>query len=379
MRWVMHVDMDAFFASVEQLDNPQYRGKPLIVGCKSHRGVVSTCSYEAREYGVHSAMPIIQAKRLCPNGIFVSGRMGRYVEVSQQIMKIFTEFSPCVEPLSISIDEAFLDLSGMEHLVGDITLLGRNIKMRIKEVTGLTASVGLAPNKFLAKLGSDLRKPDGLVIIYENKAKEFIAPLPVNKIFGIGKKANEALKKIGIITIGQLAACDELYLKNILGNNTALVQNLARGIDDRPVENSREAKSIGKETTYMEDLLTQEKYHDALWDLSQQVGWRIRNSGLAGRTVTLKVKYRSFKSVTRSITTEVPVSVDEDIFALVEKLITQIKWAEPVRLLGISVSKLVPAGELLLDFARDEKRQKRSAALDALKNKFGEHIIKRGK
>jgi len=377
MRWVMHVDMDAFFASVEQLDNPKYRGKPLIVGGKSHRGVVSTCSYEAREYGVHSAMPIIQAKRLCPNGIFVSGRMGRYVEVSQQIMKIFTEFSPCVEPLSI--DEAFLDLSGMEHLVGDITLLGRKIKMRIKEVTGLTASVGLAPNKFLAKLGSDLRKPDGLVIISAHEAKEFIAPLPVNKIFGIGKKANEALKKIGIITIGQLAACDELYLKNILGNNTALVQNLARGIDDRPVEDTREAKSIGKETTYMEDLLTQEKYHDALWDLSQQVGWRIRNSGLAGRTVTLKVKYCSFKSVTRSITTEVPVSVDEDIFALVEKLITQIKWAEPVRLLGVSVSKLVPAGELLLAFARDEKQQKRSAALDALKNKFGEHIIKRGK
>ncbi|MFA7067932.1 MAG: DNA polymerase IV [Acidaminococcaceae bacterium] len=377
MRWVMHVDMDAFFASVEQLDNPQYRGKPLIVGGKSHRGVVSTCSYEAREYGVHSAMPIVQAKRLCPNGIFVSGRMGRYVEVSQQMMKIFAEFSPCVEPLSI--DEAFLDLSGMEHLVGDITLLGRKIKMRIKEVTGLTASVGLAPNKFLAKLGSDLRKPDGLVIISAHNAKEFIAPLPVNKIFGIGKKANEALQKIGIITIGQLAACDELYLKNILGNNTALVQNLARGIDDRPVENTREAKSIGKETTYMEDLLTQEKYHDALWDLSQQVGWRVRNICLAGRTVTLKVKYRSFKSVTRSITTEVPVSADEDIFALVEKLIGQIKWAEPVRLLGVSVSKLVPAGELLLDFARDEKQQKRNAALDALKNKFGEHIIKRGK
>ena len=377
MRWVMHVDMDAFFASVEQLDNPQYRGKPLIVGGKSHRGVVSTCSYEAREYGVHSAMPIVQAKRLCPNGIFVSGRMGRYVEVSQQMMKIFAEFSPCVEPLSI--DEAFLDLSGMEHLVGDITLLGRKIKMRIKEVTGLTASVGLAPNRFLAKLGSDLRKPDGLVIISAHNAKEFIAPLPVNKIFGIGKKANEALQKIGIITIGQLAACDELYLKNILGNNTALVQNLARGIDDRPVENTREAKSIGKETTYMEDLLTQEKYHDALWDLSQQVGWRVRNICLAGRTVTLKVKYRSFKSVTRSITTEVPVSADEDIFALVEKLIGQIKWAEPVRLLGVSVSKLVPAGELLLDFARDEKQQKRNAALDALKNKFGEHIIKRGK
>ena len=265
MRWVMHVDMDAFFASVEQLDNPQYRGKPIIVGGKSHRGVVSTCSYEARKYGVHSAMPIAQAHRLCPNGIFVAGRMGRYMEVSRQIMQVFAEFSPCVEPLSI--DEAFLDLSGMENLVGNIATLGSKIKKRIKEATGLNASVGLAPNKFLAKLGSDLRKPDGLVIISASEAREFIAPLPVNKIFGIGKSANEALNKIGVFTIGQLAVCDEVYIKQILGKNTVLVQNLARGIDDRLVENSREAKSIGKETTYMEDLLTKEKYHDALWDL----------------------------------------------------------------------------------------------------------------
>lgn len=377
MRWVMHVDMDAFFASVEQLDNPQYRGKPIIVGGKSHRGVVSTCSYEARKYGVHSAMPIVQAHRLCPNGIFVAGRMGRYMEVSRQIMQVFAEFSPCVEPLSI--DEAFLDLSGMENLVGNIATLGSNIKKRIKEVTGLNASVGLAPNKFLAKLGSDLRKPDGLVIISASEAREFIAPLPVNKIFGIGKSANEALNKIGVFTIGQLAVCDEVYIKQILGKNTVLVQNLARGIDDRLVENSREAKSIGKETTYMEDLLTKENYHDALWDLCQQVGWRVRNKELAGHTVTLKVKYSSFKSVTRSITIESAVSLDEDIFALVEKLIAQVKWLEPVRLLGVSVSKLVPAGEFSLAFDQDEKRKKRNAALDALKNKYGEHIIKRGK
>ena len=376
-RWIMHVDMDAFFASVEQLDNPQYRGKPIIVGGKSHRGVVSTCSYEARKYGVHSAMPIAQAHRLCPNGIFVAGRMGRYMEVSRQIMQVFAEFSPCVEPLSI--DEAFLDLSGMENLVGNIATLGSKIKKRIKEVTGLNASVGLAPNKFLAKLGSDLRKPDGLVIISASEAREFIAPLPVNKIFGIGKSANEALNKIGVFTIGQLAVCDEVYIKQILGKNTVLVQNLARGIDDRLVENSREAKSIGKETTYMEDLLTKEKYHDALWDLCQQVGWRVRNKELAGHTVTLKVKYSSFKSVTRSITIESAVSLDEDIFALVEKLIAQVKWLEPVRLLGVSVSKLVPAGEFSLAFDQDEKRKKRNAALDALKNKYGEHIIKRGK
>ena len=172
---------------------------------------------------------------------------------------------------------------------------------------------------------------------------------------------------------------NKIYLKNILGNNTTLVQNLALGIDDRQVENSREPKSIGRETTYGDDLLTQKEYHDALWNLSQQVGWRVRNSDLAGHTVTLKVKYRSFKSVTRSVTAETPVSLDEDIFALVEKLVAQVKWAEPVRLLGVTVSKFATAGELVLDFAHDEKREKRNATLDALKNKFGEQIIKRGK
>lgn len=373
----MHVDMDAFFAAVEQLDNPQYQGKPVIVGGKSQRGVVATCSYEARKYGVHSAMSTAQAHRLCPNGIFLAGRRERYMEVSRQIMRIFSEFSPCVEPLSI--DEAFLDLSGMENLVGNIENVGEKIKKRIKEVTGLNASVGLAPNKFLAKLGSDLRKPDGLVIISASTARDFIAPLPVNKIFGIGKSANEALNKIGIFTMGQLAVCDEIYLKNILGKNTALVQNLARGIDNRAVENNREIKSISKESTYMEDLLTREEQHDALWNLCQQVGWRLRNKEYAGQTVTLKVKYNSFKNVTRSITVESAVSGDEDIFALVETLVNQVKWVEPVRLLGVAVSKLVPAGELLLDFAQDEKRKKRNSILDALKNKYGENIIKRGK
>ena len=183
MRWIMHVDMDAFFASVEQLDNPAYRGLPVIVGGNSVRGVVSTCSYEARRFGVRSAMSSVMAYRLCPQGIFVQGRMWRYKEVSQQIMSIFHEFSPQVEPLSI--DEAFLDLTGMEHLVGDVPALGQQIKDRIHAVTGLTASVGLAPNKFLAKLASDLRKPDGLVIIRQEEAADFIAPLPIGKIFGM--------------------------------------------------------------------------------------------------------------------------------------------------------------------------------------------------
>lgn len=376
-RWIMHVDMDAFFASVEQLDFPEYRGKPLIVGGQSNRGVVSTCSYEARKYGVHSAMPMVEARRLCPQGIFVPGRMQRYTEISQAIMDVFNEFSPCVEQLSI--DEAFLDLTGMERLVGDVTKLGQAIKASIKERTGLTASAGIAPNKFLAKLASDLQKPDGLVIIREEEAQSFIAPLPVRKIFGIGERAEKGLLQFGITTIGQLAACEPQYLKKIFGNNAETIHLLAQGKDDRPVECMREMKSIGKETTFLADLCTAKDRQRELLDLCEQVGWRVRNRGIAGHTVTLKVKYASFKVITRSLTLEVPVSLDEEIFALIMRLATQVTWTEPVRLLGVTLSKLVPEeGEPLLAFEEDKKRRDRNAVLDALKNKFGEKIIKRG-
>ncbi|MBP8743073.1 MAG: DNA polymerase IV, partial [Acidaminococcaceae bacterium] len=214
-RWIMHVDMDAFFASVEQLDHPEYRGKPVIVGGQSERGVVSTCSYEARKFGVRSAMSMVEAHRRCPQAIFVQGRMSRYVEVSRTIMAVFREFSPCIEPLSV--DEAFLDMTGITGVAEDIAKAGLAVKTRIKEKTGLTASVGIAPNKFLAKLASDLEKPDGMVIIREEAAKDLIAPLPVRKIFGIGEKTEKGLLQLGILTIGQLAGCDPKFLKKVLG------------------------------------------------------------------------------------------------------------------------------------------------------------------
>jgi len=377
MRWVMHVDMDAFFASVEQLDNPSLQGKPLIVGGLSERGVVSTCSYEARKYGVHSAMSMVKARQLCPQGIFIPGHYQRYEEESAKIMAIFREFSPCVE--AISIDEAFLDLSGMEHLVGDVENIAAQIKACIKAKTGLTASVGLAPNKFLAKLASDLQKPDGLVIIHQEESAAFIAPLPVGKIFGVGRHTCEALQRIGIRTIGQLAACPFATLQHILGNQAEEIQGYAQGLDDRPVISDGERKSLGKETTFAQDLYTEEERHTALWSLSQQVGWRLRNCQKAGYTVTLKVKYNSFRVITRSITLTMPISLDEDIFALIKKAAGEVRWTEPVRLLGVTVGKLVPDGEVGLGFAEDTKKQKRSAALDALKNKFGENIIRRGK
>ena len=376
-RWIMHVDMDAFFASVEQLDHPEYRGKPVIVGGQSERGVVSTCSYEARKFGVRSAMSMVEAHRRCPQAIFVQGRMSRYAEISRSIMAVFREFSPCIEPLSI--DEAFLDMTGITGVAEDIAKAGLAIKTRIKEKTGLTASVGIAPNKFLAKLASDLEKPDGLVIIREEAAKDLIAPLPVRKIFGIGEKTEKGLLQLGILTIGQLAGCDPKFLKKVLGNSAETIHLLAQGKDNRPVECVQETKSIGKETTFPYDLTTPRERHSELLDLCEQVGWRLRNNEVAGHTVTLKVKFASFRSITRSSTVEIPVNFDEEIFTVISRLAEQVAWTEPVRLLGVSLSKLVPAGVAPLVAAEDDAAmRKRNAVLDSLKNRFGENIIKRG-
>ena len=245
--------------------------------------------------------------------------------------------------------------------------------------TGLTASVGIAPNKFLAKLASDLEKPDGLFIIREEEAEKIIAPLSVRRIFGIGEKAEKGLLQLGITTIGQLAACDPRFLKKVLGNNADTIHLLAQGKDERPVECFHEIKSIGKETTFAADLTKPAERRSELLDLCEQVGWRVRNRGVAGHTVTLKVKYASFKAITRSATMEVPVSLDEEIFAIINRLAEQVAWTEPVRLLGVSLSKLVPeGGEPLVAMADDAVMRKRNAVLDSLKNRFGEKIIKRG-
>ena len=374
-RYIMHVDMDAFFASVEQLDHPEYRGKPVIVGGLSGRGVVSTCSYEARKFGVHSAMPMATAHRLCPQAIYVQGRYGRYQEVSREIRKIFQEFSPLVEPLSI--DEAFLDLTGMEALAGDVYALGPKIKQAIRERTGLTASVGLAPNKFLAKLASDLRKPDGMVIIRPEEVAATIAPLPVGRIFGLGQRSVAALEKMGIRTIGQLAACDLRLLRPLLGKNAEEIRNRAQGLDSRSVVPDEQRKSLGKENTFPVDLVGMETCLGALWDLCQQVGWRLRCAGLSGCTVTLKVKTGTFQLLTRSRTVEEPLSQDEELMEQIRLLARQLSWSQPVRLLGVSVSHLVPAGSqsLALD---DERRQKRNRTLEALKQRFGEDLIRKG-
>ena len=375
-RWIMHVDMDAFYASVEILDNPDLKGLPVIVGGRSARGVVSTCSYEARKFGVHSAMPLFEARRLCPHGVYLPVRPHRYAEMSGKIMAIFRETSPLVEQLSI--DEAFLDLTGMERLGGAETI-AHQVQDRIQEELKLSASVGLAPNKFLAKLASDMDKPHGFVKITPGEAETMLAPMPVTKIFGIGRSAEDKLKQFGIEKIGQLASADVAILRKVFGINAEQVKRLALGLDDRPVVNEEEAKSIGKENTFDYDLTDFESCRDEVLDLSGQVGWRLRRENLAGHTVTLKVKFADFHTITRSSTGDRLIAWDEDIFSLAEQMLRKINVKPGVRLLGVSVSNLFrPEDEPVLGFAEDERMQRRNRAIDSLKSKFGENIIKRG-
>ena len=375
-RWIMHVDMDAFYASVEILDNPDLKGLPVIVGGRSARGVVSTCSYEARKFGVHSAMPLFEARRLCPHGVYLPVRPHRYAEMSGKIMAIFRETSPLVEQLSI--DEAFLDLTGMERLGGAETI-AHQVQDRIQEELKLSASVGLAPNKFLAKLASDMDKPHGFVKITPGEAETMLAPMPVTKIFGIGRSAEDKLKQFGIEKIGQLASADVAILRKVFGINAEQVKRLALGLDDRPVVNEEEAKSIGKENTFDYDLTDFESCRDEVLDLSGQVGWRLRRENLAGHTVTLKVKFADFHTITRSSTGDRLIAWDEEIFSLAEQMLRKINVKPGVRLLGVSVSNLFrPEDEPVLGFAEDERMQRRNRAIDSLKSKFGENIIKRG-
>lgn len=376
LRWIMHVDMDAFFASVEQLDNPDLRGKPVIVGGQSCRGVVSTCSYEARRYGVHSAMSMAEARKLCPHGEYVPVRMRRYQEISQKIMSIFHDFTPLVEQLSI--DEAFLDVSGMEKLYHNTEEIGWLIKKRIAAETGLTASVGLAPNKFLAKMASDLQKPDGFTIIRHAEAAKFIADFPVTKIFGIGRMAEKSLLQYGIATIGQLAAAENNVLKKVFGKNADSVHRLAQGIDERPVVTESVPKSIGRETTFTQDLFTEEQCRRELLKLSGQTGFRLRSKGYSGHTLTLKVKFTDFRIVTRSITSETDICCDEEIYTLAVKLLHEVDLKKGIRLLGVTVSNLSAGDCGTLGFEEDKKQLQRNEAVDALKKRFGENIIKRG-
>jgi DNA polymerase-4 len=374
--------MDAFYASIEQLDNPALKGKPVIVGgTPKERGVVSAASYEARKFGVHSAMPMVQAVRLCPQGVFVPGRMERYVEISRKIQSIFLNYTPDVEPLSL--DEAFLDVTGCISLFGSAESIGRKIKAEIKDQLGLTASVGIAPNKFLAKLASDLKKPDGFVVLTEQNKQQILDPLPVSKIWGIGKVTAEALKQAGISTIHQLRTTPESILKSIFGNQVFDIVELAQGIDDRRVEPVSQSKSISSEHTFETDVLDKDVLLGVLLGQVEEVSQRLRAEGLEARTITLKIRYGDFKTITRSHTLDQPTNTTFLLWQEAERLFNQWhrKSAAPLRLLGFGASGLSPKGtgqQLLFSDPEEEKHKKIDSAFDTIRKKYGDDSLKRG-
>ena len=405
----MHVDMDAFFASVEQLDHPEYKGHPVIVGGLSSRGVVATASYEARKFGVHSAMPISRAKKLCPHGIYVYPNMARYKEISQIIHKVMEEFTPIIEPLSL--DEAFLDVTGITHKFTGPKALGRAIKDRVYQETGLIISAGLAPNKFLAKLASDLDKPDGLVVIPYGKECESLANLPIKRIWGVGPSTEKRLKDGGFSLIKDIQALpDEKPLVPYVGNQARRVWELARGIDERPVETDRQIQSVGNEETYEHDVEDPAVIDLELHYFANRVAKRLRKYGLMGHTVSIKVRYNDFKTLSRqkrldSSTDQERVIYDTSVLLwnklMRDTLSTKQEEQEvmgatprpkfdnsilevpvkPIRLLGVTVSGLSTEGIVqddLFSIGADEKDEKLSTVLDSLSSKFGEGAIMSG-
>ncbi|MSQ97325.1 MAG: DNA polymerase IV [Gemmataceae bacterium] len=378
---ILHVDMDAYYASVEQRDRPELRGKPVIVGGIKGRGVVSAASYEARKFGVHSAMPISTARRLCPQGVYLPVRMSRYAEISRQIRVIFLSFTPLVEPLSL--DEAFLDVRGCEGIFGPTPEIGRQIKQRIHAETGLIASVGIAPNKYLAKLASDLGKPDGFVVLEPDKVTEFLAPLPVSRIWGVGAKGEKRLHDMGIRTIGQIAAIPEKVLSDRFGEMGRHIWNLANGIDDRTVVPDREAKSVSTETTFARDIGDRSILRIWLLDLVDHLASRLRHEGLWARTIDLKIRSSDFRTVTRSTTLAEATNATNVIWKSAAELFERSLTSElmPVRLLGVGATKLTREPIVqrnLFEDHRQELQEGLDQTIDTIRAQFGTASIQRG-
>ncbi len=375
-RAILHVDMDAFFAAVEALDDPSLAGLPLIVGgSPEKRGVVAAASYEARKFGVHSAMPTATALKLCPRAVLLPSRGERYAEVSDRIMKILGDFTPVVE--QISVDEAFLDITGTEALFGAPVETAKAIKRRILTETGLTASVGVASNKFLAKLASDLEKPDGLTVVPDDAAG-FIAPLSVRRIWGIGPRTAERLLALGIDTVGKLQSFPAKELRRHLGSWALDLQTLSRGEDTREVTPDHDTKSISRETTFAEFLGDPGEIADVLLALADDVATRLRVENFSARTLTLKVRDERFTTMTRSVTLTEPTCLGETVFAEVSRLFREVDLhGRKVRLLGVGASALEgPAGsqlELIPD-----KRKRAAEVVDRVRGRYGPTALVRG-
>ena len=377
---ILHVDMDAFYASVEERDEPSLVGKPLIVGgTPDGRGVVAAANYAVRKFGVHSAMPTSTALRLCPAAVVLPPRMEHYAAISEQIREIFARYSPLVEPLSL--DEAFLDVTGCEAHFGDP--IARQIKQAIAEELHLVASVGVAPNKFLAKIASDLNKPDALVVVDPERVQEFLDPLPVSRLWGVGRVTDEALQTIGIRTIRQLRMLDQVSLRQRFGSQGEHLWRLAHGIDQRAVVPDRSAKSISHETTFATDIDEAEMLESWLWDLTEHVGRRLRKAGLNGRTVNLKLRFADFRTITRSQTLAQPTNSTDEIGRTVAELLRAAipRGGKSIRLLGIGVSGLAAQGEVQLELFAEEEAGRQSrldSVADAIQKQFGSQALGRG-
>jgi DNA polymerase-4 len=379
---IIHLDMDAFYPAVEVLDNPELKGKPVIVGGSKKRGVVASASYEARKFGVHSAQPIAKAIRLCPRGIFLPVRMSRYKEVSEQIFKIFYHFTPLVEPLSI--DEAFLDVTGSTRLFGNPVDIAKKIKQMVFNKTGLTVSAGVAPSKFVAKIASDMEKPDGLTVVPPDRIREFLDPLPIKKMWGVGKVTQKALAGLNIRTFKELSQMPVKVLEKKFGKHGIKMHQLSMGIDEREVMPEHDVKSIGHEETFMRDIIDANEAKKELLSLANRVSRRMRRNSVAGRTITLKVKYSDFVQITRSKTLPKSTEDSREIYSIACSLLEKTEVGKrPVRLLGISLSQLCFFGQenqftLFEQNETSRKRKDLNKALDSLHEKHGEKSIRLG-
>jgi DNA polymerase-4 len=379
---ILHVDMDAFYASVEERDHPELIGKPVIVGgTPAGRGVVAAANYVVRKYGVRSAMPTATALRLCPDAIVIQPRIAYYAEISAQIREIFDRFTPLVEPLSL--DEAFLDVTASEGLFGPAPEVARQIKQQIREQLRLVASVGVAPNKFVAKIASDLHKPDALVVVMPHEVQAFLDPLPVSRLWGVGPAAQQVLTRLGIETIGQVRELSAEKLTELFGKTGERLWELAHGIDQRTVVADREAKSISHETTFATDISDHDVLRGCLLELAEQVACRLRRQQLRGRTVQLKVRFSDFHTITRALTLPEPSHLTQEVcdaaIGLLEDALSANRM--PVRLLGVGLSGLEaqrPRQQMLFADEERERETRLDFIRDQIQERFGTTALQRG-
>ncbi|MDR1016617.1 MAG: DNA polymerase IV [Coriobacteriales bacterium] len=378
---VILMDLDCFFASVEMLDHPEWRGKPVIVGGDAkRRGVVSTASYEARAFGVHSAMPAVTAKRLCPQAIWTHGHFERYIEVSKQVMAILANHSPTIQ--QCSIDEAFLDVTPGPHLGGDPISCARQIQAEVAAL-GVTCSVGLSANKTVSKIASEVDKPRGLTIVYPGQEAAFLAPLPLRRMSGLGAKSVAKLRRLGLSTLGDLADCDLTLLKPIFGKNAAEMRERAAGRDRSAVEATDKVKSVSNEVTFSSDLIEPTELRQAIYMVAQKTGLRLRNKSLKGRTVALKLRYADLSSRSARRTLPAPVDNERDFIDVLYQLLPEL-WqpGDHIRLIGVAVSGFdrADAGQTsLFDSPAQELNQDLVAATDKVKNRFGDDALRLGR